>query len=188
VLENQKVLAKNIWVSKDTSAEVLPEIDKMLKKTGLEVSQFDYFVVSTGPGSWTGVRLGLALAYGLAIADKNKVFGLSSLEAMAYQMKDENNVGVFLPSVRNSVHFGFFRKPSSLGKKHGRFSSCTIEQLSEKFRNAKIIAGPDRSICSLFDLKKKCVETFPDPVLNAMLAFERIQNGVKPRNQPYYEK
>ncbi|MGB9643297.1 MAG: tRNA (adenosine(37)-N6)-threonylcarbamoyltransferase complex dimerization subunit type 1 TsaB, partial [Candidatus Ratteibacteria bacterium] len=135
VLENQKVLAKKIWVSEDTSAEIFPEIDKMLKKTGLEVAQFEYFIVSTGPGSWTGVRLGLAVAYGLAIADKTKVFGLSSLEAMAYQMKNENNVSVFLPSVRNSVHFGFFRKPSSMGKKHGKFSSCTIEQLSEKLKN-----------------------------------------------------
>ncbi|HXK44722.1 MAG TPA: tRNA (adenosine(37)-N6)-threonylcarbamoyltransferase complex dimerization subunit type 1 TsaB, partial [bacterium] len=96
VVQGKNLLVKKTWLSRDTSTEILPEIDRMLKKVGLQPEQFDYFVVSTGPGSWTGVRLGLALAYGLAIADEEKVFGLSGLEAMAYQLKNENNVGVFL--------------------------------------------------------------------------------------------
>ena len=188
VVQGKNLLVKKTWLSRDTSTEILPEIDRMLKKVGLQPEQFDYFVVSTGPGSWTGVRLGLALAYGLAIADEEKVFGLSGLEAMAYQLKNENNVGVFLPSVKNSVHFGFFKNPCSLEKKYGKLSSCAIKQLPEKLKNAQIIAGPDRKICSLFTPRKPFVEIFPDPVLNAMLAFDRIQNSVKPENQPYYEK
>ncbi len=56
-------------------------------------------------------------------------------------------------------------------------------------KKARIIAAPCEKILSLFENEGKILEiVFPDPVLNAHLAFERIRNSVSPRNQPYYEK
>ncbi len=189
VLTGKKVIAKKIWKSEDPCVEILPQIDKMLKKTGMKPEMFDYFVVSSGPGSWTGIRLGMSVAYGLSIANEKKIFCVSSLEGMAYRFKNNEYTGVFLPSAGKSVHYGIFKNPGILAKKHGRFHVCSIGELSLKLKKANIVAGPSREILSLFSPSKHTIKrVFPDPILNAVLAYERIKNSVKPKNQPYYEK
>lgn len=189
ILENKEVLSKKSWQSLDAGSEILPALDKMMKKVKLASEDFNYFVISSGPGSWTGIRLGIALAYGLAVADEKRVFGVSSIEAIAYKFSGRGPVGVFLPSVGSLVHYGFFEKPEKLSKKHGLFSTCTIDELSSRLKDAKIVAGSDEKILSLFKSSGKIqVNISPDPVLNAMLAFERIKNSVAPMNRPYYEK
>lgn len=189
LLRNNEIVHKKIWESKDASSEILPVIDVTLKKTNLTIQMFDYFVVSSGPGSWTGIRLGLALVYGLAIGNEKKIFGVSNLEAMAYEFRGEKNIGVFLPSTGDSVHYGFFILPDQLGQRHGKFYTCKTELLPQKLEKSRLIAGPDEKILSLFcNTGKKLVKMDPDPVMNAVLAYERIKNSVKPRNQPYYEK
>ncbi len=189
VLKNKEVLAKKIWQSSDAGSEILPILDKLLRKVKLAPGNFDYFVVSSGPGSWTGIRLGLALAYGFAAADEKRVFGLRSIEAIAYEFADRDPAGVFLPSVGGSVHYGFFEEPEKLAKKHGFFSTCHTDEIFSRLKDAKIVAGPDKKILSLFESSNKIlINIFPDPVLNAVLAFERIKNSVSPINYPYYEK
>lgn len=189
ILEDRNVIKKKVWKSRNTSKEILPTIDNLLKSTGIKLEMFDYFVVSSGPGSWTGIRLGLSVAYGLSIADDRKVYGISCFESIAYKFKKNNYVGVVFPSVSNFVHYGIFKNPEILEKKHGKTYSCKIDQIILKMEKARIIAGPSRKILSLFDNGERKLEiVFPDPVLNAKLAFERIKNRVRPKNQPYYEK
>lgn len=188
-MKGNRVLAKKIWKSKDTSKEILPVIDSILKKTGLTINIFNHFIVSTGPGSWTGIRLALSVAYGLSLADENKVFGVSCIDSIAYSFKDSTMVGVFLPSAGNSVHYGLFKNPAILAKKYGKLSVCSIEKLYNELKKARIVAGPDRKILSMFNSENYTIKKVnPDPVLNALLAYERIKNSVKPINHPYYEK
>ncbi|OQB73617.1 MAG: tRNA threonylcarbamoyladenosine biosynthesis protein TsaB [candidate division TA06 bacterium ADurb.Bin131] len=189
ILKDKQILGKKIWMSKDAGREILPAIDKLIKKVHVLPGDFDYFIISSGPGSWTGIRLGLALAYGLATANERKVFGISSIDAIAYSIAGKGPVGVFLPSIGKSVHCGFFEEPEQLSKQHGFFSTCCVDNITLMLKNAKIVAGPDEKILSLFkDSGKILVNIFPNPVLNAILALERIKNSVSPLNQPYYEK
>ncbi|MCM8816155.1 MAG: tRNA (adenosine(37)-N6)-threonylcarbamoyltransferase complex dimerization subunit type 1 TsaB [Candidatus Omnitrophica bacterium] len=189
ILQDCTVLEKKIWKSKDTSRELLPAIDNLFKSTGMKPQMFDYFVVSSGPGSWTGIRLGLSIAYGLSIADDKKVYGISSLECIAYKFKKDSYVGVVLPSIGDFVHYVLLKKPSELEKKHVKIYSCRIDKLIQKMAKAEIIASPSKKILSLFAGSGKSLKTvFPDPVLNAQLAIVRIKNHVNPKNHPYYEK
>jgi tRNA threonylcarbamoyladenosine biosynthesis protein TsaB len=65
------------------AASVLADADELLRGAGLEPADLDALVVGTGPGSFTGVRIGLAAARGLALALDLPTAGVSTLDALA---------------------------------------------------------------------------------------------------------
>jgi len=65
------------------AVRVLEDADELLRASGIERSELTGLVVGTGPGSFTGMRLGLAAARGLALALELPVAGVSTLEALA---------------------------------------------------------------------------------------------------------
>jgi tRNA threonylcarbamoyladenosine biosynthesis protein TsaB len=65
------------------AASVLADADALLRESGLEPSDLDALVVGTGPGSFTGIRIGLAAARGLALALGIPTAGVSTLAALA---------------------------------------------------------------------------------------------------------
>ena len=65
------------------SQTLLPMIDVIVSNIGWELKEIDYIVVTNGPGSFTGLRIGAATAKGLADALKKPIVPVSSLEALA---------------------------------------------------------------------------------------------------------
>jgi tRNA threonylcarbamoyladenosine biosynthesis protein TsaB len=65
------------------AVRVLEDADELLRAGGVERSELTWIVVGTGPGSFTGMRLGLAAARGLALALDLPVAGVSTLDALA---------------------------------------------------------------------------------------------------------
>jgi tRNA threonylcarbamoyladenosine biosynthesis protein TsaB len=65
------------------AVRVLEDADELLRASGIERSELTGLAVGTGPGSFTGMRLGLAVARGLALALELPVAGVSTLEALA---------------------------------------------------------------------------------------------------------
>ena len=67
------------------SENLMPMVDYTLKCAGISLSDIDLFAVSHGPGSFTGIRIGIATTKGLAFGtDKNNCAGVSSLCSLAY--------------------------------------------------------------------------------------------------------
>jgi tRNA threonylcarbamoyladenosine biosynthesis protein TsaB len=65
------------------SGVLFAEIDKLLKQCGVRMEQIDCFAAAAGPGTFTGVRVGMTCAMGLAEAMGKPVCGVSNLEALA---------------------------------------------------------------------------------------------------------
>jgi tRNA threonylcarbamoyladenosine biosynthesis protein TsaB len=65
------------------AVEVLAEADELLRAAGATPGELDLLAVGVGPGSFTGVRIGLAAARGLALALDLPVAGVSTLDALA---------------------------------------------------------------------------------------------------------
>lgn len=70
---------------------LLPMVDKVLKDKGMQLCDVDVLACGQGPGSFTGVRIGVSLAQGLAFGAEKKIVGVCNLEAMAYRAMVENN-------------------------------------------------------------------------------------------------
>lgn len=71
---------------KTHSQTLLPMIDEICRMTETKVNDIDYYAVSVGPGSFTGLRIGAATGKGLAFAAKKDMVEVPTLEAMAYNM------------------------------------------------------------------------------------------------------
>jgi tRNA threonylcarbamoyladenosine biosynthesis protein TsaB len=66
--------------------ELSPVIEDMLRRVDLEIGDLDGIAVAVGPGSYTGLRVGLALAKGLALAGQIPLIGVSTLDIMAFSV------------------------------------------------------------------------------------------------------
>jgi tRNA threonylcarbamoyladenosine biosynthesis protein TsaB len=71
------------------SLVLLPMIDRLLKKANCQLSDFSALIYGRGPGSFTGVRIGIGVAQGLAFSADLPTVGISTLQAMAQQAFDE---------------------------------------------------------------------------------------------------
>lgn len=80
----RRVLAEAVFSTDRTlSARLMPEIERLMALAGLEITGIDLFAASIGPGSFTGVRGGLATIQGLALATGKPCVGYSSLALLA---------------------------------------------------------------------------------------------------------
>lgn len=86
-------------------------LEFLLRELTLDLKQFDLFAVTTGPGSFTGLRVGLTAAKGWAEAYQKPVVGVSALEAVAVQSHSANPLVVpVLDARRGQLYFGFYRR------------------------------------------------------------------------------
>lgn len=84
VISNQQVLAEFITnINKNHSIRLMPAVDHVMKEAGLIPNELDKIVVAKGPGSYTGIRIGLTTAKTMAWTLKIPIVGVSSLEVVA---------------------------------------------------------------------------------------------------------
>ena len=72
------------------SVMVMNEVDKALKEAGLSPDECDFFAAVTGPGSFTGIRIGISTVKGFAVATGKPLVSVTALELLAYNIEDNN--------------------------------------------------------------------------------------------------
>lgn len=86
LLEDSEVLAEKSWQHEASHTSALPvELQKLFQENKISLEEIDLFAVAQGPGSFTGIRIGLAFVKGLCLQSKKAAMGISTLEAMAIQ-------------------------------------------------------------------------------------------------------
>lgn len=70
------------------SCTLMPTIDKLLNSANLKISDIDLFAVTSGPGSFTGIRIGISTIKGFALATNKPCIAIPSLEALAFNLID----------------------------------------------------------------------------------------------------
>jgi tRNA threonylcarbamoyladenosine biosynthesis protein TsaB len=90
------------------SAQLIPELIELLAKHGVDKKQIEGYAASVGPGSFTGLRIGLSAVKGLAEVLPQPVVGVSSLEALA-SLTEPGNVLALLDAGRKELYTGRYR-------------------------------------------------------------------------------
>lgn len=109
VLENTTCL-KELIVNdaRNHSEKIMPLIEQVLFETNLTLDNIDLIVCDRGPGSFTGIRIGVGTV--LAFRDSLNIncVGISSLEALAYNVKNNGLICSLIDAKNNNVYFGLF--------------------------------------------------------------------------------
>lgn len=111
ITENGKIIAEAFVNVKLTHSQTLmPMVDSVLKSAMLTVSDIDSFAIAAGPGSFTGVRIGISAVKGLSLADKKPCVGVSTLLSMAYRLRHLNTIVCAVMDARcNQVYNALFK-------------------------------------------------------------------------------
>ena len=82
----------------------LPQVDFVINEAGIELSDLDYIAVNVGPGSFTGIRIGIATAKGILCVNKDiKVVPVNSLEFLAYNVKVQKQKQDFMVVIPSTL-------------------------------------------------------------------------------------
>ena len=99
----------NITDSKTHSENLMPLVDKLFKETKLSLSDMSAIACSIGPGSFTGIRIGIASVKAMAEVMKIPTIGVTSLETLAYVNNSHTGATVSLIDAKNNqVYCGIF--------------------------------------------------------------------------------
>ena len=115
------------------SQTLLPMVEFLLDKFDLAPTDVDLFAVAAGPGSFTGVRIGAATVKGLAFGQKKPCAGVSTLEALAYNLCDHE--GLICPVMnarRQQVYTALFRAKDGRLERLMPDSAIAITELDER--------------------------------------------------------
>ncbi len=158
------------------SAQLVPQIAALLIKHGLGVRDIDAFAVASGPGSFTGLRVGLAAIKALAEVLQKPIAAVSLLEIIARSAKMQGRIVAVLDAGRGEVYVGEY----DVGDK----TSVCRERLlprDELFSRPLegVIATPDARIADIARNSGLRVEPVTEPRSDtiARLGWERIQAG-----------
>lgn len=97
------------WTDEDYSSRMFRHVEWLLKELNLDLGRFDAFAVASGPGSFTGLRVGLAAVKGWAEVYNRPIVAVGVLEAIAAEAKAPSSLLVpAFDARRGEVYFGFY--------------------------------------------------------------------------------
>ncbi len=123
----------------------------LLENCSVSISDLDAIACASGPGSFTGVRIGVAAAKGMAWGVQKPCVGVSTLEAMAYQAASfDGIVCCTMDARRNQVYCALFESNDGILTRLNEDSAISIEDLAQelkKYEKAKIMVGDGAALC-----------------------------------------
>lgn len=167
VTENGKILGEGFINNGLTHSQTLmPLVAETLEKSGVSIKDIDLFAVTNGPGSFTGVRIGIASVKGMADALGKKCVPVSTLEAIAQPLNTEDVIACAVMDARcNQVYTASFCK----GERLSQDRAILIDELADELREygKKIVFIGDGAVL--------CYERLKDKLDNVSLADENIR-------------
>lgn len=158
------------------SAQLVPQIAGLLAKHGLEKEDIGAFVVASGPGSFTGLRVGLAAIKALAEILGKPIAAVSRLEALACAAGIRGTVIAALDAGRGEVYLGIYDVEDTAHMRAERLLT-NAELFAEA--GGQTIVTPDAKLAEAARAGGLRVEKVDQPRSNAIarLGWEKLQKG-----------
>jgi len=166
------------------SRRLLGSIEQLMQQASLTLAEVSGIAVGLGPGSFTGLRIGMATAKGLAHGAHKVLIGISSLDAIAATIRDERLICVLLDARKKEVYGRFYRLHDD-----GIVRPCSEqvvlppEKIAEQIEEPVVMAGDGVDVYSdvLKEiLGKKMAQTdvrYPPAEMVGLLAGEKYRNN-----------
>ncbi|MBQ1545054.1 MAG: tRNA (adenosine(37)-N6)-threonylcarbamoyltransferase complex dimerization subunit type 1 TsaB [Clostridia bacterium] len=153
VTEDGKILSSSFTnVGLTHSQTLMPMLDAVLKNAQISRDDIDLFAINAGPGSFTGVRIGVAALKGLTLSDGPKCLPVSTLESMAYNfcgVRDCTVVGVMDARCRQ-VYTAAFAVLGETVERLSEDSALSFEEFETRLKTYKtpvVLVGDGAALC-----------------------------------------
>ena len=142
LLEDDKLIDENSLNNGLTHSEnLMPLIDKLLKRNNIDLKNIDLISVSIGPGSFTGIRIGIATIKAIAEVHNIKIAGVTALETLARIDESNKNKICLIDARNNQVYFGVFDKEYNLIEEYKADDINNLIDIMKKYNNAVAIGN-----------------------------------------------
>ena len=165
LLEDDKLLGENYQNTGLTHSQTLMTMaEDLLKSAGLTPQDVQAVAVAAGPGSFTGVRIGVAAAKGFAWGGELPCYGVSTLEAMAKSLGPwEGTVACVMDARRSQVYNALFLAKEGKLSRICEDRAVSLEELGQELQNA------EKPIFLVGDGSVLCYNTLRDSVAGLVL-------------------
>lgn len=156
------------------SRTLMPMVDNALSQADLKIENIDAICVNAGPGSFTGIRIGVAAVKGLALATDKPCSGVSTLESIAYNFIDEDAIICAAMDARcNQVYAALFNVENGIVSRICDDYAVPISELADE------IAKLGKTVILAGDGAELCYNAMKDSVSNIKLSaeFRRYQRA-----------
>jgi tRNA threonylcarbamoyladenosine biosynthesis protein TsaB len=143
VYDGSIVLAEFTWQTSDHhTVELMPRIVDVLNQVNVSIDQLTGLAVALGPGSFTGVRVGVAAAKGLALARNIPIVGVRSSDIVAYaQPPLEDRLVVVLQAGRSRLIVADYDRANNEWRQRGDFALTNARDLGQDWIKPTLLCG-----------------------------------------------
>jgi len=163
--DKKQIYFENEFAGNDLSSRVLPNIQKILNSLSLKPNQVDEIYVVNGPGSFTGIRVGVTIAKTLAWSLNKKIYVVSGLQLLATTETDKKYIVPMIDARRNCVYAGMYDKKlkNILDDQYINYEElknkieekCSLDEVEfVSYDSLENVTIPNINVEKLFDLVK----------------------------------
>lgn len=140
LLENNTCIKElNIINEKTHSEKLMPLIDELFTATGFDLSKVGLIACDNGPGSFTGLRIGIATVKALAEVKGIPVIGISSLDALSYNVSNSDYICSLIDARNNQVYCAIFNKNHNLISDYIADDINSLTPIFKKYNNIAFV-------------------------------------------------
>lgn len=129
----------NINNNKTHSETLIPLINELLNETNIKLQDIDLIACDNGPGSFTGIRIGISTVKAIAESLNVPVIAVSSLEGLAYNIHDSECICSLIDARNNQVYCGIFNSKYTLIENYLADDINTILPIINKNKNVSFV-------------------------------------------------
>ncbi len=187
LVENGEIICDYLLKIPVTHSErILAAIELVLKEARCPIEQIDAWAIALGPGSFTGLRIGVSTIKGLAFATRKPVTGVSTLDVLASQIPPAPYlICPVLDARKQEVYAAFYRFEKNLMSRVSDYQAIKPEDLVKKIKEETIFLGDGAKKYREFFLNSlSSLALFPPAPFHlphgsmvAKLGFEQLQKG-----------
>ena len=145
IIKNQETFVKYISdCGLQHSIVLMPAIEELLAEANLTINQIDCFGCNLGPGSFTGIRIGVSTIKAFSYAFNKKVFSVTSFDVLAYDKKGERNLAVI--DARHGNYYVCGYNGTTPITKPEFVNTDTLNNLKQNYQN--LLTSTDIELCS----------------------------------------
>jgi len=187
VVDGDRILADHAYEARtDSLQQIVANIDAALKDAGLTLNDVEGIGVGLGPGSWTGIRVGVTVGKMLAFSAGKPVCGVPTLEVLAYEARNESYpvCAVISVGAGDAVYAACYIHENGVLERIGDYYVGDVKGLTGLLTDSTVLVGRGvkeyaRLIGKESDLKLEAVEAVPGGAAVACLASRRFARGEK---------